>query len=87
MLALSEVEERREQLLQKRNASSIEDVQRKKAIRQKDEAQVVRGRANLSSFPELVTSVRAMRSGVLVSESTVDSIGDFELSVPSGRGM
>src|SRR3954451_13599076 len=40
MLALAEVEERREQSRFQRKASSIEDVQRKQAIRQKDAAQV-----------------------------------------------
>jgi RND family efflux transporter MFP subunit len=48
MLALSEVEERREQLLYKRNASTIEDVQRKQALRQKDVAQVDAAKASLS---------------------------------------
>jgi membrane fusion protein, multidrug efflux system len=38
MLALAEVEERREQQLFKRNASAVEDVQRKQALRQKDAA-------------------------------------------------
>src|SRR5438270_14060584 len=47
MLVLSEVEERREQLLFKRNASAIEDVQRKQAIRQKDAAQVESYKASL----------------------------------------
>jgi RND family efflux transporter MFP subunit len=47
MLALSEVEERREQMLLKRNASSVEDVQRKQALRQKDAAQVEAEKANL----------------------------------------
>src|SRR4051794_24405347 len=40
MLALAEVEERREQQLYKRNATTIEDVQRKQTIRQKDAAQL-----------------------------------------------
>ena len=47
MLALSEIEERREQSLYKRNASTIEDVQRKQAIRQKDAAQVESEKASL----------------------------------------
>ena len=47
MLALAEVEERREQLLQKRNAATVEDVQRKQAIRQKDAAQVEADKASL----------------------------------------
>jgi RND family efflux transporter MFP subunit len=47
MLALSQVEERREQTLYKRNASTVEDVQRKQALRQKDEAQVEAEKASL----------------------------------------
>ena len=47
MLALAEVEERREQLLHKRNASTVEDVQRKQAMRQKDAAQVEAYKASL----------------------------------------
>lgn len=46
-LNLAEVEEKREQLLLKRNASSIEDVQRKQAMRQKDAAQVDADKASL----------------------------------------
>lgn len=46
-LVLSEVEERREQLLYKRNASSLEDVQRKQALRQRDAAQVEAEKASL----------------------------------------
>jgi RND family efflux transporter MFP subunit len=47
MLALAEVEEKREQTLLKRGASSIEDVQRKTALRQKDAATVEANKANL----------------------------------------
>jgi RND family efflux transporter MFP subunit len=47
MLALAEVEERREQMLLKRNAASIEDVQRKIAMKQKDAAQVDAYKASL----------------------------------------
>lgn len=47
ILELSEVEERREQSLFKRNAASLEDVQRKQALRKKDAAQVDADRANL----------------------------------------
>lgn len=47
LLALSAVEERREQILLKRQASSIEDVQRKQAIHQKDAAQVDADKASL----------------------------------------
>jgi RND family efflux transporter MFP subunit len=47
MLTLSEVEERREQTLYKRNASTVEDVQRKQALRLKDAAQVESEKASL----------------------------------------
>lgn len=47
MLALSEVEERREQSLLQRKASSIEDVQRKQALRLRDAAQVESYKASL----------------------------------------
>ncbi len=47
MRDLSEVEERREQILLKRNASSIEDVQRKQALHKKDTAQVEADKASL----------------------------------------
>src|SRR6516225_8135761 len=40
MLALAEVEERRDQLLYRRNASTLEDVQRRQAMHQKDAAQL-----------------------------------------------
>lgn len=46
-LELSEIEERREQSLMKRNASTVEDVQRKQTIRKKNVAQVQADRANL----------------------------------------
>jgi RND family efflux transporter MFP subunit len=39
-LALAEVEERREQILFQRKASSLQDVERKQALRQRDSAQV-----------------------------------------------
>jgi membrane fusion protein, multidrug efflux system len=47
MLALAESEERREQSLFKRNASTVEDVQRKQALRQKDAAQLDSYKASL----------------------------------------
>jgi RND family efflux transporter MFP subunit len=47
MLALSEAEEKREMALYKRNASTVEDVQRKQALRQKDAAQVEADKASL----------------------------------------
>ena len=47
MLALAEIEERREQSLLKRNAATVEDVQRKQALRKKDAAQVEADQASL----------------------------------------
>jgi RND family efflux transporter MFP subunit len=47
MLKLSDAEERREKSLLKRNASSIEDVQRKEALHSKDAAQVEADKARL----------------------------------------
>ena len=46
-LTLSEIEERREQQLFQRKASSLEDVQRKQALRMKDAAQVEAYKASL----------------------------------------
>ncbi|SIO04628.1 membrane fusion protein, multidrug efflux system [Singulisphaera sp. GP187] len=46
-LELAEVEERREQLLLKRNATAVEDVQRKQALRKRSAAQVEADRASL----------------------------------------
>jgi RND family efflux transporter MFP subunit len=46
-LVLAELEERREQALYKRGASSVEDVQRKQALRTRDAAQVEAAQANL----------------------------------------
>ena len=46
-LTLAEVEERREQQLFQRKASSLEDVQRKQALRMKDAAQVEASKASL----------------------------------------
>ena len=47
MLKLSDAEERREKSLLRRNASSIEDVQRKEALHEKDAAQVEADKARL----------------------------------------
>ncbi len=47
MLELAEVEERREQSLFQRKASSLDDVQRKQALRKKDAAQVDADKASL----------------------------------------
>jgi RND family efflux transporter MFP subunit len=47
LLTLSDVEERREQTLLKRNASTVEDVQRKQALHKKDVAQMEADQASL----------------------------------------
>jgi RND family efflux transporter MFP subunit len=65
MLALSQVEERREQTLYKRNASAVEDVQRKQALRQKDEAQVEAEKASLEqSKADFETSIVASQADI-----------------------
>ena len=65
MLALAEVEERREQLLYKRNASSVEDVQRKQAMRQKEAAQVEADKASLDQAnADYETAIVAARADV-----------------------
>jgi RND family efflux transporter MFP subunit len=65
MLALAEVEERREQLLYKRNASTVEDVQRKQAMRQKDAAQVDAYKASLDQAnADYETAIIAARADV-----------------------
>jgi RND family efflux transporter MFP subunit len=78
MLALSEVEERREQILLKRNASSVEDVQRKQAIRQKDAAQVEADKAKLeqakADFGTYITAAQAdvAAAKARVTEARID---------------
>src|SRR5262249_9252902 len=65
MLALAEVEERREQILLKRNASTLEDVQRKQALRQKDAAQVEAYKASLDQAnADYETAIIAARADV-----------------------
>jgi membrane fusion protein (multidrug efflux system) len=65
MLALSEVEERREELLYKRNASSLEEVQRKQALHQKDAAQVESEKASLDQAKaDFETNILATKADV-----------------------
>src|SRR3954471_2880925 len=72
MYALAEVEERREQVLQKRNASSVEDVQRKKAIRQRDEAQVEAYKASLEQArADYDTSIVAAQADISAAKAQV----------------
>jgi RND family efflux transporter MFP subunit len=72
MLALSEVEERREQMLLRRNASSPEDVQRKQALRQKDAAQVEAEKASLDQAKaDFETHIVAARADVAGAKARV----------------
>jgi RND family efflux transporter MFP subunit len=90
-LELSEVEERREQLLLRKNASSIEDVQRKVALRKKDEAQVEAAKANLeqtkADFDTNILSAQADVEGAkaAVLDAEID-LGYCRMSSPiNGR--
>src|SRR5262249_53858824 len=72
MLALAEVEERREQLLYKRNAATVEDVQRRQAVRQKDSAQVDAYKASLDQAnADFETAVIAARADVAGAKARV----------------
>src|SRR6516165_9310322 len=65
MLALAQVEERREALLYKRNASTLEDLQRRQAMRQKDAAQLEASKASLEqAHADYETSIIAARADV-----------------------
>src|SRR4051812_836054 len=65
MLTLAEVEERREQSLFRRKASSAEDVQRKQALRQKDAAQLESYKASLEQAKaDYGTSITAAQAEV-----------------------
>jgi len=70
--ALAEVEERREQILLKRNASSVEDVQRKQAIRQMDTAKVEAYKASLDQAKaDYETSILAAKADVAGAKARV----------------
>jgi RND family efflux transporter MFP subunit len=72
MLALSEVEERREQLLFKRNAATVEDVQRKQALRQKDAAQVEAEKASLEQAKaDFETNIVAAQADIAGAKARV----------------
>jgi RND family efflux transporter MFP subunit len=72
MVALSEVEERREQLLYKRNASSLEDVQRKQALHDKDKAQVEAEKASLDQAKaDFDTNIVAAQADVAGAKAKV----------------
>jgi RND family efflux transporter MFP subunit len=72
MLALSEVEERREQALFKRNASTAEEVQRKQALHQKEAAQVEAAKASLEQAKaDFETSIVAAQADVARAKAQV----------------
>jgi RND family efflux transporter MFP subunit len=78
-LALAEVEERREQSLFKRNASTVEDVQRRLALRKRDEAQVEADQANLEQTKaDYETNIIAARAEV---EGAKAAVLDAELDL------
>jgi membrane fusion protein, multidrug efflux system len=65
MLALSEIEERREQALYKRNASTVEELQRKQALHQRDAAQVEAAKAALEQAKaDFETAIAAAQADV-----------------------
>ena len=79
MLELSEVEERREQLLFKRKASSAEDVQRKQALRKKDAAQVDAENATLEQAKaDYETNIIAAQADV---EAAKAQVNDAEINL------
>jgi RND family efflux transporter MFP subunit len=72
MLALSEVEERRETILMKRNASTVEEVQRKQALHKKDAAQVEAEKANLDQAnADYETNMVAAQADVAAAKAGV----------------
>ena len=72
MLELAEVEERREQSLYSRKASSLEEVQRKQAIRKKDTAQVDADKASLEQAKaDYDTSILAAQADVAGAKARV----------------
>ena len=72
MLELAEVEERREQLLFKRNAATVEDVQRKQAIRKKDVAQIEADQASLEQAKaDYETEILAAQASVAGAKARV----------------
>jgi RND family efflux transporter MFP subunit len=72
MLVFSELEERREMALLKRNASTTEDVQRKQALRQKDAAQVEAEKASLDQAKaDFETQIVAAQADVAGAKAKV----------------
>ncbi|MEO8938931.1 MAG: efflux RND transporter periplasmic adaptor subunit [Isosphaeraceae bacterium] len=73
MLALAEVEQRREEQLLQRKASSLEDVQRKQALRQKTAAEVNAYQASLDqAIADYDTGIVAARADVAGAKARVD---------------
>ena len=73
MLALAEVEERREQALYQKKASSVEDVQRKQAMRQKDAAQLDAYKASLEQAKaDYDTAIAAAEADIAGAKARVE---------------
>jgi RND family efflux transporter MFP subunit len=71
-LDLAQVEERREESLLKRNASTVEDVQRKQAIRKRDAAQVEAAQASLEQArADYDTNIVAAQADVDAAKAAV----------------
>lgn len=89
LLTLAEVEERREQSLLKRNASTIEDVQRKQANREKSKAQVEADKASLEQAKAdyetyiLAAEAEVAAAKALVLNAEID-LGYCRMSSPIG---
>ena len=78
-LDLSEIEERREQALLKRNAASVEDVQKKTAMRKRSAAQVEADQANLDQTKaDYDTNILAAQADV---EGTKAAVLDAEINL------
>jgi RND family efflux transporter MFP subunit len=78
-LDLAEVEERREQLLYKRNASTVEDVQQKQALRKRDAAKVEADKANLEQTnADYDTNIIAAQADV---EGAKAAVHDAEINL------
>jgi RND family efflux transporter MFP subunit len=72
MMALSDIEERREQSLFRRNASTQEEVQRKQALHQRDKAQVEAEKANLDQAKaDFETAIVAAQADVAGAKARV----------------
>jgi RND family efflux transporter MFP subunit len=71
-LDLAEVEERREELLLKRNATTVEDVQRKQAMRKRDAAELEAAKASLEQARgDYDTNIAAAQADVDAAKAAV----------------